>query len=207
MGKSYACWQLSKYARGDYFIFTDADTLHFPNSISGAVACLLRYKLDALSVFPKQIMVTIHERMMNMFGNYKILCLMPLYLVRKLKTALFCIAIGQFMLFKKDVYKKIGGHKSIRSEMLEDIKISKRVKKMGYRFMIFDGRNNVYCRMYKSFREIVKGYSRVLFAVFDYKVYMISMAIVLVFAIFLSRFFLFPLWYFFVGLLFLFDLL
>ena len=192
MGKSYACWQLSKYARGDYFVFTDADTLHFSNSISGAVACLLRYKLDALSVFPKQIMVTIHERMMNMFGHYIILCLMPFYLVRKLKTALFCTAIGQFMLFKKDVYKKIGGHKSIRSEMLEDIKISKRVKKMGYKFMIFDGRNNVYCRMYRSFREIVKGYSRVLFAVFDYKVYMISIAIVLVFVIFLSPFFLLP---------------
>jgi len=193
MGKSYACWQLSKYARGGYFIFTDADTLHFPNSISGAVACLLKYKLDALSVFPKQIMVTLHERMMNMFGHYIILCLMPLYLVRKLKTALFCTAIGQFMLFKKDVYKRIGGHKSIRSEMLEDIKISKRVKKMGYKFMIFDGRNNIYCRMYKNLREIVKGYSKVLFAVFDYKIHMISIGIILVFIIFLSPFFLLPL--------------
>src|SRR4030042_2478897 len=192
LGKSYACWQLSKHAKGDYLIFTDADTLHFPNSISGAVACLLRYNLDALSVFPKEIMVTFHERMMIPFGHYIILSLMPLYLIRKVKSALFCTAIGQFMLFKKEVYEKIGGHKSIKGKILEDMKISKRVKNFGYKFMIFDGRNNVYCRMYKNFREIVKGYSRVLFAVFDYKVHMISIAIVLVFVIFLSPFFLLP---------------
>jgi len=46
--------------------------------------------------------------------------------------------------------------------------------------------------MYNSFREIVKGYSRVLFAVFDYKACLISMAIVLIFIIFLSPFFLLP---------------
>jgi len=79
LGKTYACHQLSKYARGDYLIFTDADTLHFPNSVSGAVACLIKYKLGALSVFAKQIMVTMHERMMVPFGNYIILCLMPIY--------------------------------------------------------------------------------------------------------------------------------
>ena len=193
LGKSYACYQLSKYARGDYLIFTDADTLHFPSSISGAVASLLRYKLDSLSVFPKQIMVTLHERMMVPFGHYIILCLMPLYLMRKAKSALFCTAIGQFMLFKKDIYKKIGGHKSIRSEVLEDIKISKRVKKFGYKFMIFDGRSNVYCRMYRNFKEMVKGYSKVLFAVFDYKIYIISIAIILISAIFLFPFLILPL--------------
>ncbi|NQT66435.1 MAG: glycosyltransferase, partial [Actinobacteria bacterium] len=192
LGKSYACWQLSKHARGDYLIFTDADTLHFPNSISGAVACLLKYNLDALSVFPKEIMVTFHERMMVPFGHYIILSLMPLYLIRKIKTALFCTAIGQFMLFKKEVYKKIGGHKSIKGKMLEDIKISKRVKSFGYKFMIFDGRSNVYCRMYRNFREIVEGYSKVLFAVFDYKIYMISIAIILVAAIFLFPFLMLP---------------
>ncbi|MHB1253047.1 MAG: glycosyltransferase family 2 protein, partial [Candidatus Humimicrobiaceae bacterium] len=30
-GKCYACHQLSKVAKGEYFVFTDADTLHCPN--------------------------------------------------------------------------------------------------------------------------------------------------------------------------------
>ncbi len=207
LGKSYACWQLSKYARGDYLVFTDADTLHFSSSISGAVACLLRYNLGALSVFPKEIMVTFHERMMVPFGHYMILSLMPLFLIRKVKAALFCAAIGQFMLFKKEVYEKIGGHKSVKGKILEDIKISKRVKSFGYKFMIFDGSSNVYCRMYRNFREIVNGYSKVLFAVFDYKIYMISIAIILVAAIFLFPFLILPIGILFDWPLFLIELI
>ena len=193
LGKSFACHQLSKHAKGKYMIFTDADTLHFPDSISSAVACLERYKVDALSVFPMQIMVTMHERMMVPFGNYIILALFPLYLMRKVKNAMFCTAIGQFMMFKSEVYRKIGGHKSIKGKVLEDVKISKRVKKSGYKFMIFDGRSNLYCRMYKSFRDVVRGYSRVLFAAFDYNIFMMSMAIFLIAAVFLGPFIMLPL--------------
>jgi chlorobactene glucosyltransferase len=193
LGKSFACHQLSKHARGEYMIFTDADTLHFPDSISSALACLLRYKVDALSVFPMQIMVTMHERMMVPFGNYIILALFPLYLMRKVKNAMFCTAIGQFMMFKSNIYRRIGGHKSIKGKVLEDVKISKHVKKSGYKFMIFDGRSNLYCRMYKSFRDVVRGYSRVLFAAFDYNTFMMSMAIVLIAAVFLGPFIMLPL--------------
>lgn len=85
MGKNYACHQLAGYARGDYLLFTDADTIHFPDSISSALACLLNYKLGALSVFAKQIMVTVHERMIVPFGSYMILCFLPLFLVERSK--------------------------------------------------------------------------------------------------------------------------
>ncbi len=39
-GKSYACHQLSREAAGEYYVFTDADTLHFPNSVSSALGAL-----------------------------------------------------------------------------------------------------------------------------------------------------------------------
>jgi chlorobactene glucosyltransferase len=65
LGKSYACHQLSENANGDYFLFVDADTLHFPDSISSALASLTCNGLDAISVFPKQITVTIHERILR----------------------------------------------------------------------------------------------------------------------------------------------
>ncbi len=192
LGKSFACYQLSKFAKGKYLVFTDADTLHFPNSIGSSVACLLKYKVDALSVFAKQIMVTIHERMMVPAGNYMIFWFLPLILIRKAKSALFCTAIGQFMLFKKEVYEKIGGHKAVKSRILEDVIISKQVKKCGYKFMIFDGRHSLYCRLYHNFSEVVKGYSKILFAAFGFNAYMMLTAILFVSAIFLLPFIMLP---------------
>ena len=171
LGKSYACQQLSEEAKGEFLIFTDADTLHFKNSISCALGALLVNKLDALSVFARQITVTIHERMMVPFGNYFLLAFMPLMLIERTSNPLFCTAIGQFMMFKQDVYEEIGGHASVKKEILEDIHISKQVKKHGFKFMVFDGKNNFYCRMYKNLGEVVRGYSKVLAAVFNYNVF------------------------------------
>lgn len=193
LGKSYACQQLSENAKGRYLLFTDADTLHFKNSVSSAICALEKNKIDALSVFARQITVTIHERMMVPFGNFFLMTFLPLILILKSKSPLFCAAIGQFMLFKSEVYKKIGGHESVKKEILEDIYISKQVKRHGYKFMIFDGNNNYYCRMYKNLNGVVKGYSKVLAAVFDYNIFNHCFMNLLVFSLFLAPFITLPL--------------
>ena len=148
---------------------------------------------DALSVFARQIKVTLHERMMVPFANHFLMSFMPLVLVLKSKRPLFCTAIGQFMMFKKSVYEKIGGHESVKKEILEDIHISKQVKRHGFKFMVFDGKNNFYCRMYKNLGEVIKGYSKVLAAVFDYNIYLQSIVTLLVFIFYLAPFIALPL--------------
>ena len=193
LGKCYACHQLAKHAKGEYLVFTDADTLHFKNSISSAIGCLVSNKLDALSAIPKQIMVTLHERMVVSWTHFGILALLPLIMVKRSKNPLFSTANGQFLLFKREVYKKIGGHESIKAKVLEDIHISKQVKKWGYKFMIFDGSKNIYCRMYRSFKELIRGFSKFMYAAFDFKIFTMSFVILFFIAVFLSPFILIPL--------------
>ena len=90
LGKNFACFQLSRYAKGDYLIFTDADTYHFNSSVKSALACLITNRLDAACPFPRQIMVSLSERMAIPFINFAILLFMPLALIRKSKNPLFC---------------------------------------------------------------------------------------------------------------------
>ena len=193
LGKSYACQQLSEAANGQYLLFTDADTLHFPNSVSSAVSALEQNNLGALSVFARQITVTLHERMMVPFGNFFLMVFLPFILILKSPSPLFCTAIGQFMFFRKDVYIKIGGHESVKKEILEDIHISKQVKRYGFKFMIFDGNNSLYCRMYKNLKEVIRGYSKVLAAAFDYNIFTQGFVTLLIFALFLAPFIMLPL--------------
>lgn len=193
LGKSYACWQLSRYAKGKYMFFTDADTLHLKNSVSNILGCLIKNNLDALSAIPRQVMVTIHERLVIIWVYFGILSLMPLLPVKKSKNPLFSTANGQCILLKSDVYRKIGGHKSVKNKILEDIHISKQVKRHGYKFMFFDGSRNISCRMYRSFNELIAGISKVIFAAFGYNTPTMVAAIVIISALFLFPFILLPL--------------
>lgn len=191
-GKCYACHQLSRYAKGNYFVFTDADTLHSSYSVSSAIAALIINDLDALSVFPKQIMVTIHERMIVIFINLVIMALMPIPLIRKISNPILSIANGQFILFKRKIYDAIGGHESIKNDIVEDVAISRQVKRCGFKFAIFDGKESVYCRMYKGFREVVRGFSKFIFASMNYNVLEMTAVVSFIIILFLIPLLLFP---------------
>ncbi|MDD5660093.1 MAG: glycosyltransferase [Actinomycetota bacterium] len=197
LGKNFACHQLSRYAKGDYFVYTDADTCHRSNSISSAMAALINNNLDALCPLPRQIMITIHERMTIPFINFAILLFMPLALIRKSRNPLFCTGVGQYFLFKREAYFGSGGHAAVKGKILEDVHISKKLKASGYSYMIFDGKKVLTCRMYKNFKEVFIGYSRFLFSAFDYNVYMMGIAI-----LFFTLLFLMPNILFVLGLIF-----
>ena len=166
-GKNFASHQLAKHAKGEYFIFTDADTFHFPKSVLRAFGALIGTKVDALSIYPRQIMVTFAERMAVPIINTALQCFIPFILIKKSKSPLFSTAIGQFMMFKRETYEKIGGYESIKGHMIDDIQISKRVKKSGDKFMVFDGRNTIYCRMYTNLKGVVSGLANSIYPAFN----------------------------------------
>jgi chlorobactene glucosyltransferase len=192
-GKCFACHQLSKIAKGKYFVFTDADTLHYPNSISGSLAALLKNNLDVTSVYPRQIAVTFSERMSVHFINFAILSFMPLVLVKHTKGPLFSTAIGQFFLFTREAYKKTGGFESVKDEILEDINISKQVKRCGLKIMIYDGSSSIFCRMFTNLADVVKGFSRFIYAAFDCNFIVEFIAVFFIALIFMVPFILLPL--------------
>jgi len=138
-------------------------------------------------------MVGLHERMVVSWTHFGILSLLPLIMVKKSKNPLFATANGQFLLFKRKVYEKIGGHKSIRAKVLEDIHIAKQVKRCGYRIMLFDGSTNIYCRMYRNFKDLVRGFSKFMYAAFDFKIFIMAFVVLFIIAVFLAPFILLPL--------------
>jgi len=197
LGKNFACHQLSRLAKGDYLIFTDADTYHYSNSISSSLAALLNNNFDALCPIPREIMITIHERMVIPFMNFAILLFMPLILIRKSKNPLFCTGVGQYFIFKRETYFGMGGHAAVKGKILEDVHIAKKTKEMGYSYMVFDGHKIVTCRMYRNFKEVFSGYSKFLFSAFDYNIYMMTLAITFFTLLFLLPYIFLPMGLFF----------
>ncbi|TFF99096.1 MAG: glycosyltransferase [Promethearchaeota archaeon] len=170
IGKNWACHQLSQKAEGELYLFTDADTYHKENSLVNAVNCFMYKKLDLLTVIPKQIVKSWSEQFIIPIMHWSILSFLPIKLAEKVKSPKLQITIGQYMLFRGSKYQKMGGHETIKTEIIDDMPLGRLTKSLGYKWGIADGSDNIECRMYKNFKEVYNGFTRTLFCVFNYNI-------------------------------------
>jgi glycosyltransferase involved in cell wall biosynthesis len=160
LGKNYACHQLAQQARGDFFLFLDADVRVSANMSAKAVGYTQKHDMDLVSVFPTQKMQSFGELITVPVINWILLSLLPLPLVRLTGFSSLSAANGQFMLFNADSYRKNNWHQTVKNEATEDIVISRLIKKRGGKISTLTGNNDVFCRMYESSGEAIGGFSR-----------------------------------------------
>jgi len=171
VGKPWACHQLSQEAKGDYLLFVDADTRFSDITIADAVNLAHQEKTDLISLWPYLESVTWSERLVIPFVHLFILFYLPHWAKGSLRC--FGAANGQFVLFRRDAYEKIKGHKSVYNHMVEDIAIARNMRAAGFKVLNFDGTNPghsiafVRCRMYTRFSEVWEGFTKNLYPSFD----------------------------------------
>ncbi len=170
LGKHWACHQLAQKARGDLLLFTDADTRHHPAMLSESVSALLAENVDLLTAFPLEKVVTWGERLILPFMALGILAFLPLRLARRLRRPGLSVTIGQFMLFRRPAFEAVGGYASVRAQVVDDVALGRRIIAQGYRWFLLDGTERIVCRMYGGFWEAVDGFTKNVFAFFEYRV-------------------------------------
>lgn len=167
-GKTYACKQLADEARGEWLLFTDADTIHTPGSLKGAMFQAMERKADLLSLFPKTTMKTFSEKLIMPMLFFTAFVMLPHYFVDKKGYTKFSLAAGPFMLFKRTAYDAIGGHESVKDALVEDVWLSRKIKERGLKLAVIDGKHLASVRMYRGFAEIWNGFSKNIFAGFNF---------------------------------------
>jgi len=163
-GKCYACKQLYDASKGEYILFTDADTKHYPNSLRDAVTIAVKKNADMLSLFPSFTMITFAEKLLMPMLIFTIMMLLPFYFVDKKGFVNFSVGIGPFMLFRRKAYSDIGTHESVKSALVEDVWLARKIKEYGLKLVIADGTNILSVRMYRGFKDIWEGFSKNIFA-------------------------------------------
>ena len=165
-GKCNACAAGAREAKGKWLLFTDADTVHLPGSLARAVAVAEREELGLLSYSPEQIVETIGEKLVQPLVFAELASEFRPSDVNdpRLPAA---AANGQFLLISREAYDAIGGHEAVATEVLEDVAIAKLVKAAGYRIRLKHGAGEVRTRMYRSFGQLVEGWTKNLALLFD----------------------------------------
>ncbi len=168
IGKNYACYQLAEAAQGEWFLFTDADTVHSPFSVSASLKAALEEKADFLSLIPHIETVSFWEKVLLPVIPFGLLCFWPLGLMNSIPYYRAVMALGPFMMVRREVYRRAGGYEAIRNNIVDDIALAREVKKAGGRVTIMDGTDLVSVRFYRNFREIWDGLSKSIFGALDY---------------------------------------
>jgi chlorobactene glucosyltransferase len=182
-GKNWACHQLSQAATGDWLLFTDADTVHSPGALSAALSMAAAARADLFSAWPRLVTVTLGEKMIIPVLHVIALAWFPIALLQFLQAhpALAARiprrilrawggANGQFVLFSRAGYQRIGGHAAIRFHIVEDIALGREVASRiseGMRLLNCDASRLVDCRMYHSLREVCDGFTKNARAAFE----------------------------------------
>ncbi len=164
-GKPFACHQLAEKARGSWLLFVDADTIHAPHMLRSVIDQALELKPSLLSGFPHQLTTSVPQKIAVPIIYFIILSLFPLWWFQRSKEPKPSLAIGQFLLFPREEYWRIGGHEVVKSRILEDIWLGIEVNRHGGRHLAIDLSSVVSCNMYRTLGLMWQGLTRCIYSV------------------------------------------
>jgi hypothetical protein len=168
LGKPWACAQLAAAASGSVLVFLDADVVVEPTGVAATVELMRASGLDLLSPYPRQDSVTVAERLVQPLLQWSWLTTLPLRVAERSARPSLAAANGQLLAVDAAAYRRSGGHAtpSVRAAVLDDIELSRAVRRAGGHGGIVDGTDVARCRMYDGWPSLRAGYSKSLWAAF-----------------------------------------
>ena len=164
-GKPFACQQLAAEAAGSWLLFVDADTVHEPIMLKSVMAMALKERLSLLSGLPRQVTSGLPQKIVMPLMYFVLLSWFPIWFLNKTPKPWPTLAIGQFMLFPKEDYWKVGGHAAVKTRIIEDVWFGAEIKKAGGRFMAADLSTVMSTDMYTSVEAMSEGWGKWLYSV------------------------------------------
>jgi hypothetical protein len=166
-GKPWACAQLADTVPdADVLVFVDADVVLARRAVASAVALLRWAGLDLVSPYPRQVAGSAAERLVQPLLQWSWLTTLPLRVAERSPRPSLAAANGQLLVVDAGAYRRSGGHRAVRAEMLEDIGLLRAVKRSGGRGTVVDGTALATCRMYDGWADLRDGYAKSLWSAF-----------------------------------------
>jgi chlorobactene glucosyltransferase len=165
VGKNWACHLGYKQAKGDLFLFTDGDSVHSRDSLTKTVNFLEETKADLVTLAPAAILRTFWEKLLQPPIFWLIMMFVGGKWVNDDKKPRWALGNGQYMLFRRDAYAKIGGHSAVRDRISEDYSLGRLIKAQGLRLRMVTASESLGVRMYSSLHEIWRGWRKNFYSV------------------------------------------
>src|SRR5208282_5679760 len=121
---------------------------------------------DLLSVSPGQETPTWWEKSVIPFVYVKLASLFRFQEVSDPHSPA-AAANGQYLLVRREIYERSGGHEAVKAEILEDVELARKIKASGGKLLFLPGARWVRTRMYHSFLEMWQGWTKNLYLLYQ----------------------------------------
>jgi len=159
-GKQHACWRMSRHARAEWMLFTDADVRFEPGAVRAALAFARSSGAGLVSTFPRQLTGSVGESLIVPMIFFVLFSYLPMPRMRSSTDPSASAACGQFVFARRDAYEAAGGHEAVRDSMHEGVKLPRLVRKQGFKTDLFDGTDLCRVRMYEGFGQTWRGFAK-----------------------------------------------
>ncbi len=160
-GKSWACYQGAQSARGEAFLFLDADTWFLPGGLERLISFWSKEQEQVrhlvLSVLPYHAMEGAYEQFSIFFhilmaagaGGFTPIAPARLF--------------GQSLLLSRDVYFAAGGHAAVPGVVLENLRWADRLGACGAKLVCLGGEGTLQMRMFpEGFQQMTESWGKAL---------------------------------------------
>ncbi len=178
LGKPHALVAGFEQSRGEWLVFTDADVHFAPDVLRRALALAQERHWDHLSLLASvemrgfwEITAISYFGLGFVFGNEPWLASNP-------RSGRY-VGVGAFQLVRRTAYEKSGGHRRLRMDVIEDMKLGKLMKMAGGRSGVAVAQDMVRVRWHSGVRNVIRGVTKNMFAACHYNALFAVAAILL----------------------------
>ena len=159
VGKNWACTRAMEQVHSDWVLFIDADVQLQADAIRRALAQAIADQADLLSLAPRLTCGCLAEWMVQPIMASLLGLGFPIEAANDPASDV-AFAAGPFMLFRRSVYQRIGGHRALAAEVVEDLALARTIKAGGYRLRYLLGLDAVDLRMYADLAALWEGWTK-----------------------------------------------
>ncbi len=178
LGKPHALVAGFEQSQGEWLVFTDADVHFAPDVLRRAVALAKERQWDHLSLLASvemrgfwEITAISYFGLGFVFGNEPWQASNP-------RSGRY-VGVGAFQLVRRTAYEACGGHRRLRMDVIEDMKLGKLMKLAGFRSGVAVAQDMVRVRWHSGLQNVIRGVTKNMFAACHYNALFALAAMVL----------------------------
>ena len=170
LGKPHGLQQAFEHSSGEWLVLTDADVRFEPDVLRTTIALAEQNHWDHLTLLCHAEMFTPGEKIaMTFFAMSFMLGLRP-WRASDPKSRSY-IGVGAFQLIRRSAYEKMGTHRRLAMEVVDDVKVGKLVKEAGLHSGVAKAGRAVTVHWHAGLGNIIRGTTKNFYATTGFRLW------------------------------------